>query len=135
MRMGDVIRRLVWFFIVSSAVAYGSFLLIGSAIHADAARERGAIIIRDELARGVHHLSGMIVVSSTCQQVTVRGDKVGAFAYRLAFSTWDEPSVACAKEETPRVFRATIFAPSVGVDFKATLDDIDVPIAVYPALQ
>ena len=130
--MGDVIRHLVWFFIVSSAVAYGSFLLIGSAIHADAAGSRRAVIIRDELARGVHDLSGMLMVPSTCQQITVRGDKVDKFTYRLAFTTWDEPAVVCAKEETPRAFRTTVFAPSVGVDFNATLDEIALPIAVYP---
>ncbi|MBI5469753.1 hypothetical protein HY968_00315 [Candidatus Kaiserbacteria bacterium] len=133
--MGDVIRHLVWFFMVSSAVAYVTFLVIGSAIHADASGARGAVVIRDELARGVHHLSGMIMVPSTCDQVTVRGDKVDAFTYHLTFSTWEEPSVACSHEDTPRAFRATIFAPSVGVDFNATLDDIILPIAVYPAVK
>lgn len=121
--MGDTVSRLAWFFIVCAAVSYALFLAVGSAINKTAIQSTRAVLARDSLQANVHHLSGMVMVPSTCAELSVRAQQLSVDTYELQFSTWQEPSLSsCEKTDTPRPFRAIVFAPAAGVNFKATLD-------------
>ena len=98
------------------------------------ADENIPVIVRDELGQGVHHLSGMVMVPSSCDQLSVRVEPRSDITFVLVFRTWREPSTDCILDETPRYFRAILFAPSTGVGFSATLDGLGFPIVVLPAL-
>lgn len=133
--MLELLRRLVWFFIVASALAYAVFLVAGNAIYTQALGDSRIVLIRDYIKVGEHHMSGMVMVPSTCRQLSVRAEDVSQGVVHLRFSTWEEPNVACDQEDTPRAFRALVFAPAVGVQFIATLDDNPLQIAVTPTTQ
>lgn len=133
--MLDLARRLVWFFVVASAISYAIFLMAGNAIHTQALGQSRIVLVRDFLKVGEHHLSGMVMVPSTCKQLSVRTEAVADNIFHLRFSTWEEPNVECVIEDTPRAFRAVVFAPSVGVEFISTLDDEPIRIAVTPSKE
>ncbi|OGG53216.1 hypothetical protein A2851_02805 [Candidatus Kaiserbacteria bacterium RIFCSPHIGHO2_01_FULL_53_29] len=133
--MGEIIQRIVWFAIVASACAYATFLVAGSIVNAQASGAYEPILIRDELAPGAHHLSGMIMVPTPCDELTVRTETLSISTYVLVFNTWHEPTVTCAQDETPRYFRAVLFAPAAGVQFSATLDGVGLPIVVLPVVK
>ena len=134
--MADILRRLLWFFIVSCALAYAFFLLVGSTIHADAIDQSRTVVARDSLAQNEHNLAGMVMVHSTCSELTVHTSQISENTFQLQFTTWQEPSVAsCSDEDTPRSFRAHIFAPAVGVYFTATLDGDPLLISVIPSIE
>jgi hypothetical protein len=133
--MGDMLRRLVWFFIVSGAISYVLFLAIGSAINAEAIGKTRVVVIRDSLKPGVHYLAGMVMVHSNCAELSVTSAQLSPDTYQLKFSTWDEPSLSsCIEEDTPRAFRSVVFAPSAGVNFVATLNDEPIVIVVTPVV-
>ncbi len=133
--MWDIVRRLLWFAIVASAFAYVLFLIIGSVVSAQAARVYDPVIVRDELSPGAHHLSGMIMVGTRCDELSVHTEQLSATDYSLDFTTWREPSVDCGNEEIPRAFREVLFAPAAGVQFTATLDGQAFPLVVIPVIQ
>ncbi len=133
--MADLLRRLVWFFVVAGAISYAVFLVAGNAIQTQALGNSKVVLIRDALKVGEHHLSGMVMVPSTCKQLSVRTEQVAQMLIHLRFTTWDEPSVGCKTEDTPRSFRAVVFAPSVGVEFIGTLDDEPLQLAVTPTTE
>jgi hypothetical protein len=128
--MLDIVRRMVWFFIVAGAVAYIIFIALGATIHARALDESRLVVIRDSLDVGAHYLSGIIMVRRTCSQLSVTYEKIADGLYSLRFSTWDEPSVPCTTEDTPRSFRAVVFAPSTGVTFVGSLDGEPLQLSV-----
>lgn len=132
--MGDIIRHMVWFFIIASVVAYATFLVAGSVVNAQAASIASPVAIRDELGPGSHHLSGMVMVPASCYQLSVRTDVLSATSYNFTFKTWRDPAVDCSADEVPRQFHAILFAPAAGVDFFATLDGANLPIEVIPVL-
>ncbi|OGG56977.1 hypothetical protein A3D71_01200 [Candidatus Kaiserbacteria bacterium RIFCSPHIGHO2_02_FULL_55_20] len=132
--MGAIISRMLWFFVVASAVAYAVYLVAGTMVHAQESRENQAVIIRDELGPGVHHLSGMIVVPSSCDQLSVRTEEITDYTYELIFRTWREPSVDCTNEEVPRYFRTILIAPATGVTFTASFDATGFPVIVVPII-
>jgi len=132
--MGAILSRTIWFFVVASLLAYATYLVAGSIVSAQASGENAPVIVRDELGKGVHHLSGMVMVPTPCDQLSVRVEPVSAVQYVLVFRTWREPSVDCTEDEVPRYFRAILFAPSTGIGFNATLDGIGFPIVVLPVL-
>lgn len=133
--MGEIVLRLVWFFVASCAVAYMVFLIAGHMIRTEAAEIGNTVLVRDALEPGVHHLSGMIFVPSTCSELIVKTEKVADTTYELRFSTWETPVVKCTKEEVPRAFNVIIFAPSTGVQFVASLDSVMLPIVVIPYIK
>lgn len=133
--MSEIVQRFVWFFVASCAIAYVVFLLAGHMISADAAEVQRTVFVRDSLEPGVHHLSGMVFVPTTCSELTVRAQQVEDAVYELQFTTWETPVVKCAKEEVPRVFNVIVFAPSTGVRFFATLDGSTLPIVVLPYID
>lgn len=130
--MADVVSRMVWFTLVACAVAYAVYLVAGSVVHASSAGTGAPIIIRDELVARSHHLTGMLMVPSSCHQLSVRVETIAETDYRLVFQTWQEPSTDCSASEVPRIFHAELFAPLTGVRFIATLDGASLPIVVEP---
>jgi len=130
--MLDMARRLAWFFVVSTAVAYAVFLVVGSAIQAQSAELLRSITVRDEIRANQHNLSGMVMVDSNCVEVSVRTEQLSDIEFELALQTWDAPSVTCNKEVVPRAFRAVVFAPATGVYFVASLDGLPLPITIVP---
>jgi hypothetical protein len=133
--MMDILRQMIWFIIVAGAVAYASFLVAGSLVSAQAAGAASPIMVRDELGPGSHQLSGMIMVPSSCDELSVRAETVSSSTYSLLFQTWQDPAVNCSSDEVPRAFHAVLFAPAAGVDFTATLDGKDIPILVLPSVH
>jgi hypothetical protein len=134
--MADAIRRLIWFFFVSGAVSYAFFLVAGSAIASRAVEDSRAVLARDSIRVNVHYLSGMVMVPSTCAELTVRTRQLSIDTYELQFSTWEEPSLAhCSREDTPRSFRAIVFAPSAGIHFQAMLDEKPIQFEVIQVVE
>lgn len=135
MRMSEMAWRLAWFAVVAAAVSYASYLLVGSVVNARAAGTADPILVRDVLSPGVHSLTGMVMVPTPCDQLSVRTEEISKVGYRLVFRTWREPSIkSCAPQETPRPFRAVLFAPAAGIYFTATLDEDPLPLTVIPQL-
>lgn len=134
MHMLDMLRRLVWFGIVSTTFAYAFLLIAGSVVSAQAARLYDPVILRDELSPGAHHLSGMVMVPSRCDQLTLHTEMLSTTTYALLFTTWREPSVTCEEEEVPRAFREVVFAPAANVRFVASLDGKPFSVVVIPVL-
>ncbi len=130
--MLELLRHVVWFFLVASAIAYMLFIAIGSVIHAEARGSTRVITVRDAYQPGQHNLSGMVMVPETCQQLVLSTQQTDSQEFTLAFTTWREPYVPCQREDTPRSFRAVLFAPSIGVNFFASLDDAPLYISVVP---
>lgn len=147
--MSAIISRMVWFLVVAVALSYAVYLVAGSIVHAQASRENQAVVIRDELGAGVHHLSGMIMVPTSCDELSVHTEAISGLpaparaaraggqadnTYTLRFRTWHEPSIDCISGLTPRYFRIILFAPSADIQFTATLDGTGLPIIVMPTL-
>jgi hypothetical protein len=129
----EVVRRLVWLGIVCIAAGFAIFTVLGNFVVASA-ENAGPVQIRDTLAPGVHHLSGMLLLPLTCDQLTVQTDEISSNTYLLDFGTWQDPTVACETEPTPRQFNTIVLASSVGVQFTATLDGKAFPISILPTL-
>ena len=130
-----MIRRLVWFFVISCVVAYAVFLAAGSSIQAQAIDASRIVKIRDSLNPGVHHLSGIVMVPTTCSELSVRTEQLSIDTYQIIFTTWKEPAIECITDDTARPFRAVVFAPAAGVHFVATLDDSPLDLAVYQVVD
>lgn len=133
--MKSTILNFLWFTIVSSALAYVVLVIWGQIAFARASGANEPVVIRDELGPGSHHLFGMVTVPRTCDELHVEVQQVSASLYELAFSTWQEPSVTCDNEATPRVFNEALFAPAVGIDFIASEDGTPFPITVVPVIH
>lgn len=133
--MEGVLARLGWFIVGAVVVAYLIFLIGSSILNAEASGLNAPIVVRDELRANEHQLSGMVWVSSPCDELSVQTSQVSATLYELSFSTWREPSVTCGNDSIPRAFHTIIFAPGAGVYFVATLDSAPLPIAVIPIVS
>jgi len=129
--MADLIRRLVWFFVVAALVAYAIFLAAGTVISREALDATHIANVRDSLAPGEHSLAGIVMVPSTCSELSTRTQQLTPTSFELIFTTWQEPSVPCEMIDTPRPFRAVVFAPAAGIQFTATMDGEPLDIAVY----
>ena len=125
---------MVWFSVIASVTAYATFLVAGSFVNAQAASVAAAIVVRDELSPGSHHISGMVMVPSPCYQLSVHTDALSSTSYNLTFRTWKDSAVECPPDEVPRQFHEALFAPAAGVDFFATLDGASIPILVLPVV-
>jgi hypothetical protein len=133
--MWEMVRHLIWFFIVACAVAYLIFIVLGSTIHAQALDESRIVAVRDVLAPNTHNLSGIVMVPQTCAQLTVHTRQISTTLYALDFTTWEEPSVQCDVEDTARAFRAVVFAPAAGITFVGSLDGSPLLLSVIQALN
>lgn len=130
--MTEAALRLLWFAIVTTALSYGSFLVVGQTVHSNASGAKQPIIVVDNLKPGVHTLTGTVTVPSNCHELHVDIKKTGDNVYTLKFETWEEPSIRCTADPVPRPFGAIAFAPAVGVRFDAMLDGVPIPIVVRP---
>lgn len=130
--MADMARRLLWFFFISSTIAYSVFLVAGSALLREAEADVLTVVVRDALSAGTHQLSGMVMVPSTCAQLIARTKQLDTHAYELVFETWMEPSIECMEESVPRRFDLILFAPATGVTIVASLDSEPLPLVIIP---
>jgi len=125
--------RLLWFVVLAAVLSYGSYLLVGSVVNAQASDAYGPVVVRDQLGPGSHDLSGMVMVPTPCDELIANTAALSSTTYMLIFKTWREPSVSdCPQDETPRPFNETLFAPAAGVEFAATLDGTGLPVVVEP---
>ena len=69
--MVDMIRRMVWFAIVATAVSFAIFAVLGDFATAGAVNE-GSVPIRDVVTSGTHHLSGMLMLPLACDELSVQ---------------------------------------------------------------
>ncbi len=129
--MMETLRRLVMFFFFACAVSYAIFLVTGRAINAAALDESRTVLVRDSLKPGVHFLSGIVMVHRTCADLSVRSSKIDTGIYQLTFTTWEDPSIECVTDDTPRSFRTAVAAPAAGVQFIASLDGEPLRLSVY----
>jgi hypothetical protein len=80
-------------------------------------------------------MSGVVMVQSTCSELSITAQQISPIAYKLAFATWEEPNVPCDRTPTPRSFHTIVFAPAVGVVFIGTMDDRAIPLVVTPVIE
>ncbi len=119
--------RGVWWLVILCTGVFGFTSFFGAALMSDASGKTKPIVIRDALEPGMHHLSGMIEVGFTCENVSVESHKVGR-AYELEFNTWRD-AADCSPGPVPRDFALTLPGPSDAA-FVATLDGRPVDIAL-----
>ena len=127
--MAETIRHLAWFAVASTAVAYATFLVLGSVVEAQAESANSPVLVRDELTNVEQFLSGMVNVPASCDQLGVQVMQIDSSTYRLAFTTWRDPSVSCSDDPMPRYFRVRMQNASTTLRFVATMDGKDMPIA------
>jgi hypothetical protein len=130
-----MIKSIVGFILVAGCGSYLAFTLIGTIVEAQVEAELNKVIARDKIAVGVHNLSGMAMVPSTCHTLSVKAENVDVSNYVLLFTTWEDSARVCKEEPTPRQFHVTLFAPSTGVAFQATLDGKPISLIVMPEIQ
>lgn len=133
--MIDLLQRLFWFSAASAIVSYAVFIVAGHAIQSYALEETRTVVIRDALQVGQHTLSGMVMVPSTCKQLSVRAEQLSNTLFHIRFKTWEEPYVHCDIVDTPRAFRVIVFGPSVGIQFISTIDEAPLKIVVTPTTE
>ena len=116
-------------------MACAVFLVVGSFVFAHSAGQGDRVVIRDEFSTGSHHLSGMVMVRETCDELKEHVEQLGASAYKIVFETWKQPAVPCAQGPVPRVFHDALSAPVENVDFIAMQDGAPLPITIVPIVQ
>lgn len=132
--MRGTLLHLLWFSIVSSFVACVVLVVAGRIEFANASGESDPVVVRDVLGPGnSHHLFGMVLVPQTCDELQQHLQVISTSTYEMVFHVWQEPSVSCTNERTPRVFEESLFAASGSVDFVATLDGVAFPITILVA--
>ncbi|MDP3646201.1 MAG: hypothetical protein Q8R25_03875 [bacterium] len=130
--MGELLARFYWMAVLTCTLAFVIYLLFGSLFIVE---QRQPVIIRDALAKGQHTMSGMVMVPTPCDELTVRTGSVSPTVYTLELHTWQDPSLNCPKNWTPRAFHTIAFAPALGIQFIVYLDGQTVPFdlkTVFP---
>jgi hypothetical protein len=127
--MADTIRAFVWFAIVATAASFAIFAVLGNFGALNAAFE-SPVPIHDDVSAGVHHLSGILVLPLSCDELSVETETISGTDYLLAFQSWQDPSVTCTQTPTSRAFEAVVPASSNGVSFIATLNGNGFPITI-----
>lgn len=117
----DIARRLVWFAIVATAGCFAILVVLGNVIF-PATAGGSSVAVRDIVTPDAHWISGALTLPLTCDELSLSTKKLSATVYELVFQTWQDPSVPCSQESTPRTFQTVVFAPPSGVSFVATLD-------------
>ncbi len=125
---------LAWVTAVCCAVAGAIFIIGGEFIFARGPAQSSPVMIRDARSAGTHEFSGMVTVAQTCDQLQEHIEKISPSVYKIAFTTWREPSVPCEPGPVPREFHDILFAPDEGVDFVATQDGAPLSILIVPAV-
>ncbi len=130
--MSATIHRLAWFFFAASATSYGLYVMIGSLLHASENERVRALVLRDQYIAGEHVLSGLVIVPRTCDALTVDTVALSETKYKLAFTTSQQPSVACRAEDVPRDFRVSVKNASENLTFVATLNGTILAVNHHP---
>lgn len=130
--MREVAYRLLLIFVVASSIAYGTYLVLGSAIQADTDVALKRVVARDVVSDGTHHLNGMVFVPTGCHELSTRLQKLDDTTHVIVFTTWEAPYAECVREPVPRAFNTVIFTSSPSTQFLATVDDEIVPFVVIP---
>ncbi len=133
--MDEALRRAIWICVIAAGVAYAMSLMAASTFSDSEVGISTPIVVRDAVRKNEHHLTGTMYVSHTCDQLKVSSKQVSRETYELVFETWPDPAVTCEREESARPFDIVVFAPSVGVNFIASLDNNPLAIAVYPTIR
>ena len=128
--MSDVLLRVVWITTIVIAIAYACYLFFGSLVSTNISRAQKQVIANDIISPGEHHISGMIMVPTECDGLSVQVQQTTPFSYQLAFKTWQEPYRDCPSEPASRSFQTVTFAPAVGSTFSATLDGLPFPLTL-----
>lgn len=125
-----VVRSLVWLFLII-VMGLGATLVVANAIIRAQLKPQKPLIVRDSIGTGSHTLSGVVMVPSPCDEVTIETLRRSTTSYEIVFKTWREPAIVpCLLQETAREFHAVIFAPSFGVSLTASIDGVPIPTAV-----
>lgn len=125
------LMRIVWFFVIASAISIIIILNFGKAMYADA-EGRSIIVIRDVIQRGSHDLSGMVEVDKICDELSVNVQQIDSASYYLDFQTHEIPYRDCGEDGIPRVFHTVVPAPSAGVTFSAGLNGQPLSVVILP---
>lgn len=127
----ELFRRMVWFALAGTLSVFVVLVILGQVIQRQASRP-DVIVLRDEFSAGVHKITGIVPVSHSCAELSVRSEQTADKTYRLLFETWREPSVECREEETPRWVQTVVFTDGGPARFIASIDGTSMPISVYP---
>ncbi|MBI4068236.1 hypothetical protein HY413_02410 [Candidatus Kaiserbacteria bacterium] len=122
--------RLTLFTVTAIAIAYAAHMFFGSIIFAAAEEDASAIVLRDIYKNERHELSGIVMVPSTCHDLTVRAKDIDARSTAIILETWEQPfASACDKAPTPRAIHVTAFGPE-GLDLRGMQDGAWVPLTI-----
>ena len=127
--------HIVTFTAAAGVLLYCALFITQSTITRSYAEDLNTVVVRDALGQRVHRLSGMIMVPTACHELHTRAHAIDDENYKLDFITWKNPNLVCNSESVPRRFDITVFAPSTGVAFQATLDDVEIPIQVIATVE
>jgi hypothetical protein len=130
--MDGVFVRILWFGIIATASAYIVYLTFGGIFEV---KDKQVVKLRDDMRAGQHVLTGIVMVSSPCDELSAQTVALSPTVYAINLHTWYDPSVKCEKKDTPRNFRTIAFAPAYGVQFVVFLDGELLPfdlISVIP---
>jgi len=132
--MTSSVVRIIWFGIVASMLAIASHFFFGSVFAAGISGSDVVVLQHSyKASENKHELTGMILVPSTCHDLTVRSRDVDANTVALIFETWEKPYAEdCVEEVEPRAFSVVAFAPKE-IDFMAVMDGSWLPISVISA--
>lgn len=126
--------RLTFFIVFAVLVAGASHIFFGSIIFAAAQEGASAIVLKDEFKNGTHELSGIVMVPSSCHDLTVRTKDVTHTMSAVIFETWEQPFIAnCDRSPSPRSVQAVLFGAE-NLDIRAIYDGEWVPIQLVSEL-
>jgi len=110
--------------------AFAAHLFFGSIIFAAEEETANRIVMRDNFHDETHDLSGIVMVPSTCHDLSVRTKDFDANTTFIIFETWEQTyRTDCEKTATPRAITVSVFAPK-NIQFKGIFDNEVVPITV-----
>jgi hypothetical protein len=126
----EFLWRFIWIVVLTSAVAYASYLFFGSIVQAqtEVPLEVDVYDFIDVSAR-THRLSGIIMVPTKCHSIVVKSKELSRGKYHIYFSTFGDEH-GCAPDPHPMAFRTIIDAPLVGVEFTASLDWVPIDFKI-----
>ena len=119
--------RGVWWVVLLCVGVYLVTSFFGNQIMAHASGDKAPLVLRDVLEPGTHHISGMIDVGFSCENVSVDAHRTGA-SYELEFNTWRDEA-QCSPGPVARDFALELEGPSDLV-VTATLDGVPIDIAL-----
>ena len=128
--MGSMLRRLAVFAVIACAASYVILFILGAISRFDVWNGPTPIVVRDTYEGGAHTFAGALAVPYTCDDVLVRVVQDSTTTYALTFNTWQDSAIRCLPTDATRPFEATVFAPSTGVTFDATMDGTAIPIVI-----